>query len=237
MQPLYSLLTGVASAFTLLFVVQPLPSFLLLLPILILCLVIGWYIHKHVQQEHEENLKKGFQYAVDEQNAEHWLHQSFVPKTKILLQHQTRKLILVTGTVLLLFIFFWTFLVAGLSSALLSVGIGIILYTVFIFYLLHVEKWYKYFFRHIPKQHRRFKNNDWIHGYVLLLPFSALCNIVYILFNYNANIFTLLISLPVFFFLYTLTFLCLYCGTFLYREYQKEKEQSIKENIEKMLKE
>lgn len=237
MQPLYSLLTGIASTFTLLFVTQPLPSFLLLLPIFILCVLIGWYLNTYIQKEHEKNIQKGFQYAVDEENADHWLHQSFIPKTKILLQYHIKKLIILTGVVLLLFVFFWTYFVAGLYNALLSIGITIILYTVFIFYLLHVEKWYRYYFKHIPKQYRHLKNNDWIHGYVILLPFCVLCNILYILFNYNANLVTWLLSLPIFFFVYTLTFLCLYCGVFLYREYQKEKEQTLEENVEKMLKE
>lgn len=237
MQPLYTLITGIISTWSLLAVVQPLPSFLLLLPILVLCIMIGWYLNKHIQKEHEENIKKGFQYALDQQYAEHWLHQSFVPKTKIILQQNIRKLIFFAGIVLLFFIFFWTYVVAGLHNAFVSVGIGIILYTIFIFYLLHIEKWYRYFFKHIPKPYRHFKHNNWMHGYVLLLPFSLVCNILYILFNYNANLYQLLFSLPVFFFIYTLAFISFYCGIFLYREYQKEKEQNVEENVEKMLRE
>lgn len=237
MQPLYTLLTGIISSFTLLLVVQPLPSFLVLLPIFILCILIGWYLNKHIQKEHEENIQKRVQYAVEEQKADHWLHQSFIPKTKILLRHHIRQLILFAGILLMLFIFFWTYFVAGLNNALVSVGIAIMLYSLFIFYLLYVEKWYRIFFKHLPKTYRHFKNNDWIHGYVVLLPFTLFCNVIYILFNYNASIVTLLLSLPAFFVVYTLTFLSLYCGVFLYKEYQKEKEQSVEENVEKMLKE
>jgi hypothetical protein len=237
MHPLYAILILILGSVVVLSIVQPLPSFLLLLPILFFTVLVGSYLNRHIQKEHEENLKQGLQYAVDEQNAEHWMHESFIPKTKILLKKHIKELIAYTGALLILFIFFWTYVVAGYFNALLAVFIAAVLYTLFVYYLLHADKWYRYFFKHIPKPYRRFKDNDWIHGYMLLLPFSLLCNVLYIIFNYNANLLTLLFSLPVFLFIYTLTFLCLYCGIFLYREYRKEEERKMKEHVEKILEE
>lgn len=176
-----------------------------------------------MQKEHEEQLKKSEQYAVDEAYAQNWLHQSFAPKTKILLQKHIKQTIFYCGVLLVLFIFFWSFLVAGLPNALLNVIIALILYAAFVVYVLHIDKWYRYIFKQIPKPYRHFKDNDWIHGYVLLLPFAFVCFMMYVGFNFK-NIVTFLVSIPTFILVYTLLFICGYCCYFVYKEYANEEK-------------
>ncbi len=237
MPPLVYLITFVISAYLLLNAVQARPSFLLLLPILILTIGVGWYLNKHIQEEHEETLKRGIQNTVDEQNAQHWLHQSFVPKTNILLKQHIKQTILYCGILLLAFIFFWSFLAAGLTNALLNIVIAGLLYAFFVFYVLHVDKWYRYFFKHVPKPYKHLKTNDWIHGYVLLFPFTLLCVLIYTVFNYKGDITTTLLAIPIFLMAYTLAFICLYCCSFLYKEYKKEEDKKVQDAIDDMVKE
>ncbi len=237
MNPLLYIITFAVSAYVLLSIVQPRPSFILLLPILLLTIGIGWYLNKHIQKEHEDNLKKDVEYTLEEENATHWLHQSFIPKTNILLKNHIKEIIFYTGIVLLLFIFAWSYLVAGLTNAILSVCTAAILYSLFVFYTLHADKWYKYFFKHIPKQYKHFQKNNWIHGYVILLPFTFICFVIYLLFNYNGAILTLLLGIPVFILAYTLFFLALYSGSYLYREYRKDELENAEESLREYLKE
>jgi hypothetical protein len=234
MQNLYSLLGFIISIFTLLSIIQPLPSFLLLLPIILLTASVGWYLHRIMQREHEEQMKRHVQYEIDEENAQNWLHQSFVPKTKIMLQKHIKQTIVSCGIILVLFIFFWSYLVAGFHNALLSVLVALLLYTAFTVYILHVDKWYKNIFKRVPKPYRHFKNNDWIHGYAILLPFSFTCFIIYVAFNYR-DIVTIVLFIPSFVFVYTLLFIGLYCCYFVYKEYAKEesaKQQYVKKPTE-----
>ncbi len=237
MNPLLYIITFAVSAYVLLSIVQPRPSFILLLPILLLTIGIGWYLNRHIQKEHEDALKKNVQYTFEEEDAQHWLHQSFVPKTNILLKKHIKEIIFYTGILLLLFIFIWSYLVAGLVNALLSVAIACVLYSLFVFYTLHADKWYRYFFKHIPKQYRHFQKNSWIHGYVILLPFTFFCFLLYLAFNYNGSILTLLLGIPVFVIAYSLIFICLYSGLYIYREYRKEELENAEESLEKYLKE
>ena len=237
MNPLLYILTFAVSAYILLSIAQPRPSFILLLPIMIFTIGIGWYLNRHIQKEHEDSIKKSAEYAIEEQDAQHWLHQSFVPKTNILLKKHIKEIIFYSGLILLLFIFLWTYLVAGLFNAILSVCVAGIMYAIFTFYTLHADKWYRYFFKHVPKEYRHFQKNNWIHGYVILFPFTLLCFLLYLAFNYNGVIFTIVLGIPVFIIAYTLVFICAYSGNYLYSEYRKEEIQKAEESLKEYMKE
>lgn len=235
MQPLLSIVSFVVTAFVLLYALQGRPSFLLLLPSILLAIVIGWYLHKHIQKEHEENLQKGFTYIKDEEAAKLWMHQSFAPKTKVLLINHIKQTIIYSGLILFAFIFVWSYLVAGLSNALLSVLVTAVLYALFVLYILHVEKWYRFIFKRIPKTYRLLKNSDWIHAYVILLPFTFVCYLFYLAFNYTGNLLATILALPVYLMLYSLVFLCMYCFSYVYKEYQKEQEKKANDVVKKIL--
>src|SRR5580692_6231658 len=65
-------------------------SFLLLFPMLLLLLVVSWYLYKEIQRENEESLKRGIRYLEEEQEAQIWLHKSFVPKMRKLAKKELR---------------------------------------------------------------------------------------------------------------------------------------------------
>lgn len=227
------ILTFAVSILFLLSTIQSRPSFLLLLPIVIATIGIGWYLNKQIQKDHEASVQKGIEYTLDEQNAQHWMHQSFIPKTQLLFRNHMKELVIYCGLLLLAFIFFWSYLVVGLINAGTNTFVAFMLYATFVFYTLHADKWYRYFFNHIPKQYQPIRKNDWIHGYVILLPFTFLCFLIYIGTNYTGNILNAIIAIPVFFLVYTLVFVSLYCGIYLYSEYKKEEEISLNKEIKK----
>lgn len=234
--PIY-LITFALSIFILLITVQPRPSFLLLLPIVLFTIGIGWFLNKQIQNDHQANLKKGLQYTLDEEDAQHWLHQSFIPKTQILLRKHIKELIFYCGVILLSFIYTWSYFVVGLMAAFTNTVVGLVLYACFIFYTLHADKWYRYFFNNIPKKYRNLRKNDWIHGYVILFPFSLFCYLIYLSLTYAGTLLGFLVALPTFILIYTLVFVALYCGMYLYNEYKKEEERTLNDEIKKMTEE
>jgi hypothetical protein len=212
---------------------QPRPSFLLLLPIILLTIGIGWFLNKQIQKDHQEYMQKGLQYTLDEENAQHWLHQSFIPKTQILLRKHIKELIFYSGVILLAFVFVWSYIVVGFTAAITNTIIAFVLYACFIFYTLHADKWYRYFFKNVPKKYRGLQKNDWIYGYVILFPFTLFCYFIYLNLTYTGTFLGLLIAIPTFILIYTLVFVALFCGTYLYNEYKKEEERTLNDEIKK----
>lgn len=235
MNSLIILIVFVVSAFVLISSVQGRPSFLLLLPIVILAVGIGWYLNKQIQKEHEENLQKGFAYTKDEVDAEHWLHQTFIPKTTLLFKKHIKEAIIYSGIILSVFVFVWSYIVAGLDTALLDVFITIVLYGIFVFYALHADKWYRLLFKRFPRRYRHLKNNDWIHAYITLLPFAFVCFLFYVLFNYRGDIIATVLGIPLFLFVFTVGFVCLYCFFLIYKQYQKDEQKKVDDALKDVL--
>lgn len=211
MHPFVYLLVFTLSTVLILAMVQSRPSFLLILPIMLASIGIGWYVDKHIQFEFDSN----------DHEIKHWFHRSFIPKKEILLKKHIKETIMYCGILLLGLTFFWSYFVAGLLNAVLCVFIAALLYSGFIFYILHADKWYNNFFDKILPKHKHLKKNEWIQGYVVFLPFSFLCLLIYVVFNYSGTLLATLAAIPLFLFVYTMVFVSLYCGIHLYNEYEK----------------
>ncbi|SRR6266568_4730247 len=211
------------------------PPFLFLFPILLLTLVISWYLYKEIKRDNEENLKQGIRYMQEEAEAKRWLHKSFVPKTRSLAKKELRAIIIAYGVILLSFIFLWSFFVNGLLSALLNIFLGLLFFLGFIIYTLYAPKEFTRIFRHVPVRYRHHSKNDWVHAYILLLPFAVIGFFLYSLTTTGEGLSRSLYDALLFLFSYTFLFICVYCIYFLYQEYQKEVEESLKKTAKKMM--
>ncbi|HVA96845.1 MAG TPA: hypothetical protein VND99_04270 [Candidatus Acidoferrales bacterium] len=219
----------------LLLTMQNSTSFVFLFPMLLLMLIVSWYLYKEIQKENDESLKRAVRYMQEEQEAKHWLHKSFVPKTRKLAKKELRTIILASGAILMSFIFLWSFFVEGLVTAVINTLLGLIFFTGFIIYTLYVPKEFTHIFRHVPRRYRHHSKNDWVHGYLLLLPFALIGFFLYSLTTTGEGIIKSLSATIVFLFSYTLLFITIFCIWYLYQEYQKETEESLKKTAKKIL--
>ncbi len=229
------IVTVFIAVFTLIFGTQGNLSYFLLFPILILTFLAGWYLNGEIQKDHEENLKRGIRYAQEEEEAQHWLHQSAVPKTRLLLNKERRNVIVLSGVLLLGFILLWSFFINGLVLALLYTLTAGLLYIGFAFYILHAPKKVKSLYKHFPKSVQHYRHNNWVHGYLLLLPFITVGFFLLSLINSGGDIIRTLLGIPVFIFFFTLLYISLYCVNYLYQEYKAEEERALKKSAKKMM--
>src|SRR5258708_33727227 len=104
------------------------PPFFFFFPILLLTIVISWYLYKEIKRDNEESLKRAVSYLQEEQEAKRWLHKSFVPKARSLAKKEMRNIIIACCTVLLSFIFLWSFFVSGLFAAFINTVLGLLFF-------------------------------------------------------------------------------------------------------------
>src|SRR5579859_7904895 len=150
------------------------PPFLFIVPILIFTIIISWYLYKEIQKENEESLKRAVHYLQEEQDAQHWLKKSFVPKVRKLAQRELRSIILASGFILLIFIFLWSFFVSGFVAAVLNSLLGFLFFVGFIIYTLYAPREFTKILKRVPHRYQHHTKNDWVHAYLLLLPFVVL---------------------------------------------------------------
>jgi hypothetical protein len=208
-------------------------SDLLLFPMLLLMLFVSWYLYREIQKDNEESMKRAIRYMREEQEAKHWLHRSFVPKARRLAKRELRIIVLASGILLISFIFLWSFFIEGLLIAITNSLIGLLLYSIFTVYTLYAPKEFTRIFRHVPRRYRHHSKNDWVHGYLLLLPFALLAFFLYSVTTTGEGVIQSFSATVVFLFTYTVLFLCIYSIWYLYREYQKETEEILKEQPKK----
>jgi cbb3-type cytochrome oxidase subunit 3 len=211
--------------------------FIFLFPMLLFMLVVSWFLYSEIRKADEETLKQSILYMKEEQEAQVWLHKSFVPKARKLAKKELRTIILISGAILLSFIFLWSFFVEGLFTALINTLIGFLFFAGFIIYTLYAPKEFTHLFKHVPRRFRHHSKNDWVHGYLLLLPFALLVFFLYSLTTTGEGIVVSFSATVIFLFSYTIFYISLYCLWYLYKEYQKETEESLKKTAKEILKE
>jgi len=213
------------------------PSFLMLIPILLFTIIIGWYLFNEIQKEHEESLKRDIRYIQEEQEAQVWLHKSFVPKVKRLAKKELQIIIVACLIIAMTFIFLWSYFVSGFLSAILNSLITLFILLCFIVYSLYAPKEFDHIFKRLPKRFQKYSKNSWVHAYILLFPFAIVGYFIYSLTTTGEGILQSIIATVVFLFTYTFIFICSYCLWFLYDEYEKENEELLKKTAKKILKE
>jgi uncharacterized membrane protein len=213
------------------------PPFFFLLPILLLTFVVSWYLYKEIKHDNEESLKLGIHYMQEEAEAKRWLHKSFVPKARKLARKELRNIILACGAILLSFIFLWSFFVSGLLAALLNTLLCLLFFIGFIIYTLYAPKEFTRLFKHVPQRYRHHSKNDWVHAYLLLLPFAVIGYFLYSLTTTGEGTGRSLYDTLIFLFSYTFLYICIYCLWFLYQEYQREQKAITENTARKIMKE
>jgi hypothetical protein len=213
------------------------PPIFILLPIILFTLGICWYLYHEIKKDQQENLKRGIHYMQDEKEAQVWLHRSFVPKVKRLVKKEMRPIITVSGLLLVSFIFLWSFFVAGFFAAILNTLIGLFFFLTFLIYALYTPHEFNHIFNHLPERYRHHSKNDWVHAYILLFPFAMVGFFFYSVTTTGEGLLGNLTNTVVFLFSYTFLFICVYCLWYLYTEYQKDTEQSLKKTAKKILEE
>ena len=173
----------------------------------------------------------------EEAEAQVWLNKSFTPKMRTLAKKELKAVIIASGVVLLSFIFLWSFFVSGLYAAVLNSLLGLILFIGFILYTLYAPREFTKVFKHVPHRYRHHSKNDWVHAYLILFPFAALGLFLYSLTTTGESILNSLLATVVYLFSFTVIFISIYCLWYLYKEYQKELEETIRKESKKMLKE
>lgn len=211
--------------------------FFYIFPMLLLMLAVSWFLYSEIRKDNEEALKQGIKYMKEEQEAQVWLHRSFVPKARRLAKKEMQTIIFGSGAILLSFIFLWSFFVAGLSTALINTLIGLLFFSGFTIYTLYAPKEFTRLFKHVPGRYHHHSKNDWVHGYLLLLPFAIIGYFLYSLTTTGEGIVLSVSSTAIFLFTYTIFFIGGYCVWYLYKEYQKETEESLKKTAKEILKE
>jgi cbb3-type cytochrome oxidase subunit 3 len=211
--------------------------FIFLFPMLLLMLAVCWFLYNEIKKENEETLKQGIKYMREEEEAQKWLHKSFVPRARKLAKKELWTIILASGAILLCFIFLWSFFVEGLLTAAINTFIGLLFFIGFIIYTLYAPKEFRRVFKHVPRRYRHHSKNDWVHGYLLLLPFALIGFFLYSLTTTGEGIIISLSATIIFLFSYTIFFISLYCLWYLYKEYQKETEAAVKKTAKEILKE
>ena len=212
-------------------------SFFIVFPILLLLLGTSWYLYKELQKENEEILERGIRYMKEEQEAQVWLKKSFVPKARRLAKKELQIIIFASAIILVCFISLWSFFVSGLIAAIINTIIGLLFFIGFIIYTFYAPKEFTHIFRHVPRRYRHHSKNDWVHGYLLLLPFALVGFFLYSLTTTGEGFIYSLYATVIFFFSYTLLFVSLYCIWYLYKEYQKEIEEEMKKQAKEIIKE
>jgi hypothetical protein len=229
-------LTFILVAFVLL-TMQSNPPFFILFPILLLTLVTSWYLYKEIKRDNEESLEQGIRYMQEEAQAQRWLHKSFVPKARKLAKRELGSIIIASGAVLLSFVFLWSYFVSGFFAAWSNTLMALFFFLGFILYTLYAPREFTKITRHVPRRYRHHSKSDWVHAYLLLFPFAAIAFFLYSLTTTGESVTQSLVATIIFLFSYTLLFICLYCIWFLYREYQKEVEEKLKQTAKKLLNE
>ena len=213
------------------------PPFFLLLPILLFTLIISWYLYTEIHKDNEEALERGINYLEDEKEAQQWMKRSFVPRVKRLAKKEMRLVIVASGFLLVSFIFLWSFFVGGFITAIVNTIVGLLFFVSFLIYALYTPKEFKHIFKRVPRRYRHHNKNDWVHAYLLLFPFAIPAFFILSLTTTGEGVATSLINTVIFLFYYTIIFISMYCLWFLYKEYQKEREESLKKTARKILKE
>ena len=224
-------------ALMVLILTQSSPPFFLLLPILLFTLVISWYLYTEIQKENLDTIRREIKYIQDEQEAQRWMKSSFIPKVKKLAKKELRTVIVAGGFLVVSFIFLWSFFVGGFITAILNTIIGLLFFVSFLIYALYTPKEFTHIFKRVPQRYRHHSKNDWVHAYLLLFPFAILGFFLYSLTTTGEGVIGSLVATVIFLFSYTFIFISIYCLWFLYQEYQKEREQTVRRTARKILRE
>lgn len=219
-----------------LFLIIPTRSLnLFFIPMLTIAFFLSYYLYKQGAKEDEERLKKRLKTVQEDMDAEKWIKESFAPDTLLYIKANRWIVVLYSFFFILIVTFLWSYLTNGFLIALRNFAYAGVLFWTFVMYVLIFPIIIESFQHHLPKKLLLFSKNDWARGYIFLFPISF---ILYVLFPYEAlqtEFLHKLVSLPVFFLMYTALFLCTYSIVYIFHDLQEENEHKIQEEVKKAI--
>jgi hypothetical protein len=231
------LIVCAAAAFFLLFAITEGLTPLLIFPIAALAAFAALYLVKQGERDKENNIKDGVRYTVENEEAEHWVKHDLAPHTLSYIQHKHWPIIIYSFIFVVGVAFLWSFLTIGPESAIANSVYAAVLFVIVTVYAFIAPLLFNRLFKHIPKKHRSFARNDWIRGYLFLLPLSAIAYILSPFIGKESDILSRVTALPSFLLGYTLLFIAGYAIMYLHMDTKREEEKELKKSVKEYLSE
>lgn len=208
---------------------------LLIFPIIALFAFCAMYLVKQADKDVENNIKDGVRYTVEDQEAEQWIKHDLAPHTLSYIQHKHWPVIIYGFIFVVGIAYFWSYLTAGEVSALRNTVYAAVLFGILVAYAFLAPKLFNALFMHIPKKHRKLARNDWVRGYLFLLPLTAIAYVLSPFLSPEGEMAQRIMGLPGFILGYTFLFLCGYAIMYLHKESKKEEQKELKKSIKEYL--
>lgn len=210
---------------------------LLIFPIIAFAAFAALYLIKQGQKDIENNIKDGVRYTVEDQEAEQWIKHDLAPKTLSYIQHRHWPMIIYSFVFVVGLMFLWSYLTVGSEGALRNTMFAGVLFWILVVYAFVAPKAFNMIYKKLPKSYRKFAANDWVRGYIFLLPLTYVAYVLSPFIGASEPVSARLFSFPVFFIGYTLLFFCAASILYLHAETKKEDEKRLKKSIKEYLSE
>lgn len=209
--------------------------FLFILPILTISGYVIYYLHSQMEKEEAERQEKAVELEIEDEKAAVWIKDTLVPQTISYGKKKRRTLITYAFIFLTGIIFLWQFISYGLNIAVRDTFIAGITLFLFIYYIKLIPHVFHWFSKLIPKQLQKYELGNWGRAYIFLLPITIIIYLLYPFEKASANFREKILTLPVFFVIYTFLFLGLYCIIYINSEIQKEEKKHMEKEIKDLL--
>ena len=204
-------------------------------PVLVISLFLGMYLYKQSQKNQEEQLKKRAKFAKEDVEAEKWVESTFAPHVLSFIKVKLWLLIIYSFFFVAITSFLWSYLSFGYGQAVKNLSYTVVMFVLFLSYVLIFPAIFSFFERLLPKNWRMLPLGNWAQAYVFLFPVSFL---FYLLFPFDtiaSDLINKISSLPLFFVVYSFSFLVLYSMIYFYEQIRAEDQKNLEDNLQKLL--
>jgi len=211
-------------------------SNLFFIPMLAVCFFLAFYFNKQEELDRGDQFKKAAKYAAEDKTAEDWVNTSLAPDTLTYIK-ANRWIIIIYSFIFIGFVtFIWSYLTSDMLLAFRNFAYAGVLFWSFILYVLLAPSLLRPFGKIFPSTLSKLFNNDWLRGYIFLLPITFY---VFLLFPYSDNMAAQfsqkLASFPAFFLVYSSFFLCMFCVVYMYEDIKRSERKEIEKAVKKSL--
>ena len=204
-------------------------------PVVIISLFVGMYLYRQSEKDKKEQLKKSARFAKEDVEAEKWIEATFAPRVLSFIKVKLWLLIAYSFFFVTITSFLWSYLSFGLPQALRNLTYTVVMFALFLSYVLIFPAIFSYIEKLLPKNWQSLPLGNWAQAYVFLFPISFL---FYLLFPFDTiakDLITKVSSLPLFFVVYSFSFLVLYSMIYFYEQIHAEDQKNLEDNLQKML--
>ncbi len=208
---------------------------LFIFPILIISGYIIYYLHKQFEEDNKKQLEQSVKYAIEDIEAAEWIKNSLIPQTIAKARRKHWTLIIYSFIFAAGIYFLWSYLNADLLTAIRDLILACILFWLLIYYIYSAPFIFNWFIRFLPGKIKKYNFGDWGRAYFFLLPVSIIIYLLYPIESLLKDLAGKLVSIPIFFLIYTFSFLSLYSMMYIYKDMQKEEKKQLEKEIKDLL--